>query len=316
MSYVVREIVTDVSRDLSTSQVGASGSVSGNLKVPNLTCEQFILINVELDRLATLCRTLAAENESLKFGTSQQNELYAEIDRLRRENEGLKKSSARVSDLKLRINALMQENQRLSVQYGEKSQEVDALRARVTELEPLITRVRDLEAERQRPSEIISRLQQEVDQLRTRVAVIPQLEQRLEASERENQALRQALQDRERLINESRVIALEQEVKIIQEPKGRIALPSFENERLNSIITERVREIESLRIRVVELERTVAIIPELQGKISLLASENERLNVLLIEKIREVDKLTHTKWLKLKMKPHPFTTLSAKFISK
>jgi len=32
------------------------------LKTPSLTWEQFVLLNVELDRLSTLCKTLASEN--------------------------------------------------------------------------------------------------------------------------------------------------------------------------------------------------------------------------------------------------------------
>jgi len=72
--------------------------------------------------------------------------------------------------------------------------------------------------------------------------------------------------------------------------KGKLALLSSENERLNSILAERLREIDVLRVRVHELEGQVrsyeVLINELKGKLSLLASENERLNLLVAEKLR------------------------------
>jgi len=82
---------------------------------------------------------------------------------------------------------------------------------------------------------------------------------------------------------------------MINDLKGKIALLSSENERLNAILSEKLREIDVLRVRVHELENQVksyeVLINELKSKLSLLASENERLNKILAERLREIDTL-------------------------
>jgi len=52
---------------------------------PTLTWEQFVLLNVEMDRLVSYVRSLQFENESLKIKLSLQSEKDKDIETLRLE---------------------------------------------------------------------------------------------------------------------------------------------------------------------------------------------------------------------------------------
>ena len=67
-----------------------------------------------------------------------------------------------------------------------------------------------------------------------------------------------------------------------------------EKDRLNSILAERIREIDLLRVRVAGLEGNGGQANnDLKQKLSLLASDNQRLNSLVFDKQKEIEDLKY-----------------------
>ena len=77
-----------------------------------------------------------------------------------------------------------------------------------------------------------------------------------------------------------------------RESDSKYILVCQEKDRINSILTERLREIDLLRLRVAELEGNGAkATSDLRQKLSILATENQRLNCVVFDKQKEIEDL-------------------------
>lgn len=165
--------------------------------------------------------------------------------------------------------------------------------------------------------------------LKKRASVIPDLEDKLDLAHKNREVLIQMLNEREATIaNLSiRVSDCEKELILFETLKSKHMLLSQEAQRLNTILVEKLKEIDALRIiaqekaildenyavmmqdrdhlsttlkeRIQEImilkkqieirDEQLSVIPELKGKITLLASENDRLSSIIIEKITIIE---------------------------
>lgn len=77
-----------------------------------------------------------------------------------------------------------------------------------------------------------------------------------------------------------------------RESDNKYTLICQEKDRVNSILTERLREIDLLRVRIGELEGNGAKANnDLRQKLTLLVTDNQRLNSLVFDKQKEIEEL-------------------------
>ena len=196
--------------------------------------------------------------------------LNAEIDRLSNLNK-----------------TLTTENDGLRLAQRNYIQEIDSLKCSLAHSRESDNKHSIICQERDRLNSILTERLREIDLLRSRVAELEgneakcgsDLRQKLTLLAADNQRLNCVVSDRKNEIEDLKCRIHDWEDKY-----------SHTCQDKDRIITERLREIDLLRLRITELE---GINTEFKGKLALLASENDRLGCALVDKRTEIDGLKH-----------------------
>jgi len=306
--YITREIVTEVTT-VNTS------SVQETSRTPSLTWEQFILINVEMDRLASLSRNLLSENESLKSKISSQSNLAAENDELRskliialRENELLKGGSSRISELEARIALLTQENQHFSLAISNHIHEIDVWKLKYQESEE---NARQYNTLYQSASADIEKLKGELSRLSVHLGSYETLKVEFSKLSANYQALNQTKDNLTAILNQKDLDMSSLREKFnaqgseISALKNKLSILISENEKLSLIVQEKTKDIDSLKAAIAkyqEIERNFYLVIREKEQLTLTlnekntqiqqsGNEGKELKAILIERSREIDTL-------------------------
>lgn len=277
---VVRETVTTVTKTLlSPKGSPVKAEIIQPSVLPNITWEQFLLVNFEIDRLTTLCSMVNEKNKALLH---KQDVFIAQNELLREEIAELRDGDSVVKDLVGKNKELRDETRRLESELDSKDDEVEEWKAKYAKLEKSMSREGLNSARNATYNSDISKISEGLARYRSTEALLS-ARKRTEVNERIEETTRVVRIEKEknRSVNE-----IEKLTNILTEFKTKLAVISEENAKLNQLLNEKQRIIETLNVSLRENQRRDLVV-EKENEVYISADKTD-LVTQLEEKIAQL----------------------------
>jgi len=217
-------------------------------------------------------------------------ERLRELGALRNKITQLEATTAQANDLRDKLSQLAQENQRLDCLGKAQVKEIKSLRMKVAQGKDFESDNALLIQERMNLSTALTKTQEEVNQLESRIKELEATTAQLNELKGELSQENQRL-DHLRMDQIKEIKSLRMKVAQGKDFESNNALLIQERKSLNDVLTETHKEVDELKSKVRELEATTAQLNELKGELSQITAENERLSYLLVERTKEIESL-------------------------